>query len=116
MTPLKKSADLCPTKITIIGKYKVGSEILFKSGISNIGEMDSGKFKVVWRINGDIFKTSIHDNVRVGRTVFDETTSLSWTVKKPGKYLVSFCLDSSNTVRESNNLNNTVVSKIEIKR
>jgi hypothetical protein len=113
--PKHERADLCPADISVNGKLKAGSEITLESAISNKGLKDSGSFKVKWMINDKVAANAYHTSVPAKATIKDSSCSISWTPKKPGKYDITFIVDSENEVLELNNQNNMATTTVYVK-
>jgi subtilase family serine protease len=106
-----------PTEVKVKGSLLPGGTITLDSGVTNKGEMESGKFEVAWTVNyKSVMDSDVHANVPAGATVMDGNSAATWTPKRAGKYVIGFILDSCNKVKELDERNNAVYKTIYVQK
>ncbi len=108
--------DLKPVAISYGGAAALveGREILFDSGVQNLGVAAACPFIVRWLIDGQEAGSFLHGSVPAETTVRDDVASaVSWTATA-GTHVIEFLVDSLNQVNEVNEANNLVRLSITV--
>lgn len=100
--------DLKPTKIVFDpSTVRLGAQVLFDSGVANIGQADAPVFNVRWLVDGvDVGASGSHIGVPAGATIKNDNSQFFWTVT-PGQHTITFVVDYDNQVAESDEGNNS---------
>jgi hypothetical protein len=98
--------DLQPTPFLGSGLFEEGSVIVFDSGVRNAGPVGIGGFSVKWFVDGVQMGHGGHAGVPANTTIYNDNSQFSWTATR-GNHWITFTVDGTNSVLESNEDNNS---------
>ena len=107
--------DLMPTEIVYdSASVSIGKNIYFDSGIRNDGAVDSEGFNIKWFVNGEQLGHGGHPGIPANGVDMTSNSQFSWAPPAAGDYVIEFFVDSENTLKETDESNNTVTITVSI--
>ena len=89
------------------------NSVFFDTGVKNVGNADAGEFNVSWLVNGEQVAAGDHEGVAANATILDGNSQFTW-VAVAGTHTISFVVDTSPRIAESNEANNAISVEVVV--
>ena len=101
-----KGPVLCQHDPSIKRNPAPGDTVQLIAHVSNFGDTDSEHFDYVWRLDGEVIESGIHEAITAGSST-EITVDIAWP-DEASNPVVTFEVDSENQIDEIFELNNSV--------